>query len=180
MTTWLIDTVHSMVQFSVRYLVISTVSGYFTRFDARIDAENEDFTNAKIIFFAEADSITTNNIERDKHLKSVDFFSADIYPRISFRSTAFEKVSDTNYKLIGEMTIRNYVKTMELEVEFGGTESDMQGVLRAGFDISGSISRKEFGLLWDAVTETGSIMVGDEVKLNINAQFKKIENIAKS
>ncbi len=173
MAIWTIDAAHSTVQFSVRYLVISTVTGNFTKFEARVDTDNDDFENAKISFFAEINSITTHNEERDKHLKSEDFFFAYAYPRLYFRSTSFQKINDKHYKLLGNLNIRNHTKSISLEVIFGGVITDMQGNTRAGFEITGKISRKEFGLMWDAVTETGGIMVGDEIKININAQFKK-------
>lgn len=174
MAIWTIDVAHSTIQFSVRYLVISTVTGYFTKFDARVETENDDFENAKIFFFAEINSITTHNEERDRHLKSEDFFFAHNYPRLYFRGSSFQKIDDKHYKLVGNLNIRNYTKSISLDVIFGGIITDMQGHTRAGFEITGKISRKEFGLMWDAVTETGGIMVGDEIKLNINAQFKKI------
>lgn len=173
MATWLIDTAHSSIEFKVKYLLISTVTGVFTKFNAKVESDKEDFNAANISFSAEVASITTYNEERDEHLKSEDFFSADSFPRIAFRSTAFEKVGGTHYKLIGEMTIRNYVKTITLDVDYGGKTTDIDGNLRAGFDIVGKISRKEYGLLWDAVTETGGIMLGDEVKLFLSVQFVK-------
>ena len=171
MATWTIDTAHSAIEFKVKYLLISTVAGAFTRFDARLDAENEDFSDAKISFVAEVASITTNNKERDLHLKSEDFFAADLYPRMTFRSTSFQKLNETDYKLIGELTIRNHTRLIDLEVEYGGKVRDVQGGNRAGFEIVGKISRKEFGLLWDAVTETGGIVVADEVKLFFSVQM---------
>ncbi len=171
MATWLIDTAHSTIEFKIKYLLISTVTGVFTRFNAKLESDNEDFNFAKISFSAEVASITTYNEERDKHLKSEDFFSAEVFPRISFRSISFQKIGGTHYKLIGEMTIRNYVKMIELDVDYGGKMTDSSGNIRAGFDIIGKISRKEYGLLWDAVTETGGLMVGDEVKLFLSVQL---------
>lgn len=173
MATWLIDTAHSSIEFKVKYLLISTVTGVFTKFNAKIESDNEDFNAATISFSAEVASITTYNEERDKHLRSEDFFSAEMFPRLSFRSLSFEKVGGTHYKLIGEMTIRNYVKTIELDADYGGKITDIDGNIRAGFDIIGKISRKEYGLLWDAVTETAGIMLGDEVKLFLSVQFVK-------
>jgi polyisoprenoid-binding protein YceI len=173
MATWSIDTAHSNIGFKVKYLVISTVTGAFTRFDARIEENHEEFIDAKISFSAEVASITTNNLERDEHLKSNDFFAANTYPRMSFRSTAFTKVADGTYKLVGELSIKEMQKSIELEVEYGGKTTDAYGNTRVGFEISGKISRKEFGLLWDAVTETGGIIVGDEVRLFASVQMIK-------
>lgn len=174
MATWVIDTAHSNIGFKIKYLVISTVTGAFTRFDAKIESDSEDFTDAKISFSADVGSITTNNLERDDHLKSNDFFAAAIYPRLSFRSTVFEKKEDSIYRLIGELSIRDVQKITALEVDLGGIVTDAKGSTRAGFEISGKISRREFGLLWDAVTETGGIIVGDEVKLFASVQMVKL------
>ncbi len=173
MENWFIDVAHSAIEFKVKYLVISTVKGFFTKFDARLETENEDFTDARVHFSAQIDSISTHNEERDEHLKSEDFFSAALFPHLFFRSTSFIKVSGSQYKLIGDMTIRNYVKTIELDVDYGGKITDATGKTRAGFEVIGKISRKEYGLLWDAVTETGGIMVGDEIRLDLSLQMVK-------
>ncbi|TAH21990.1 MAG: polyisoprenoid-binding protein [Cytophagales bacterium] len=174
MATWLIDAAHSTIEFKIKYLLISTVTGVFTKFDAKLESENDDFNGAKISFSAEVNSINTNNAERDEHLKSEDFFSATTFPRITFRSLSFHKIGGTHYKLIGEMTIRNYLKVIELDVDYGGKVTDSRGNTRAGFEIIGKISRRAYGLLWDAVTETGGIMVGDEVKLFLSVQMVKM------
>ena len=173
MAKWSIDTTHSEVQFKVKHLVISTVTGSFNKFSADLEAEKEDFTDAKINFTADIDSIDTNNEQRDGHLKSDDFFNAAQYPQLSFTSTSFEKKSGNDYVLKGNLTIRNNTKAIELAVDFGGVAKDPYGQTKAGFEAVGKVSRKEFGLAWSAVTEAGGIVVSDEIKLLLNVQFIK-------
>ena len=172
-TKWGVDTTHSEITFKVKHLVISTVTGKFRSFDAAIETDNEDFEDAKITFEADINSIDTNNEDRDNHLKSDDFFNAEEYPKLTFESTSFKKTGDGEYKLIGDLTIRGNTRTVELEAEYGGTVVDPYGNTKAGFDVSGKINRKEFGLKWSAVTEAGNVVVSDEVKLNLNVQFVK-------
>jgi polyisoprenoid-binding protein YceI len=118
-------------------------------------------------------SISTNNEQRDGHLKSEDFFAAEKFPKLSFVSTSFSKLNDSNYLLKGNLTIRGNSKPVELAVEYGGTVTDPYGQVKAGFEISGKISRKEFGLTWSATTEAGGIVVSDEVKLQLAVQMIK-------
>lgn len=170
-TLWKIDPTHSEVQFKVKHLVISTVTGSFKSYDGQIEADDEDFENAQATFTADIDSITTNNEDRDNHLKSNDFFNAEEYPQLRFESKNFEKVGEGKYKVTGDMTIRDVTKEVTLNVVHGGTVTDPYGQTKAGFEVTGSINRKEFGLTWSAVTEAGNVVVGDEVKLQLNVQF---------
>jgi len=173
LTKWGIDNTHSEITFKVKHLVISTVTGKFRTFDANIETDNEDFEDAKVTFEADINSIDTNNEDRDNHLKSDDFFNAEEYPKMTFESTSFKKTGDGEYKLIGELTIRGNTKTVELDAEYGGTVMDPYGNTKAGFEVTGKINRKEFGLTWSAVTEAGNVVVSDEVKLIMNVQFVK-------
>ena len=170
-TLWKIDPTHSEVQFKVKHLVISTVSGSFGTFEGQIEADGDEFENAQATFTADIDSITTNNEDRDQHLKSGDFFNAEEYPQLTFESTNFEKVGDGEYKVAGDLTIRDVTKEIELDVVHGGTVGDPYGNTKAGFEVSGTINRKEFGLTWNAVTEAGNVVVGDKIKLQLNVQF---------
>ncbi|MEX0660573.1 MAG: YceI family protein [Balneolaceae bacterium] len=170
---WTVDPSHSEITFKVKHLVISTVTGKFKTFDASIESENEDFDNAKVTFEADINSIDTGNEDRDNHLKSDDFFNASEHPKLTFESTSFKKVGDGEFKLVGDLTIRGNTKTVELDAEYGGTVEDPYGNTKAGFDVTGKINRKEFGLKWNAVTEAGSVVVSDDVKLNLNVQFTK-------
>ena len=172
-TKWQIDTTHSEVQFKVKHMMISTVTGYFSQFDATVETEDEDFTTAKVQFTADLSSISTNNEQRDNHLKTSDFFDAENHPQIKFVSNKLEKIDDESYSLHGDLTIRGISKPVSLKVEFGGIAADPWGNIRAGFTIDGKINRKEFGLNWSAVTEAGGIVVSDEVRMHVNAEFIK-------
>lgn len=172
-TSWAIDNAHSEILFKVRHMMMSNVTGYFSSFEGSLHTANEDFSDAKISFSANIDSINTNNQQRDEHLKSDDFFNADAYPKMTFESSSFTKVSDDTYKLVGELTLREVTKTVELDVVYNGTAVDPYGQTKAGFEIEGKISRKEFNLKWNALTEAGSVVVSDEVRLNLNVQLTK-------
>ncbi|MGV3686564.1 MAG: YceI family protein [Daejeonella sp.] len=171
-TKWVLDPTHSEVLFKVKHLVISTVTGTFKVFNGSFETESEDFSNADIEFSLDANSIDTNQEQRDAHLRSADFFDAEKFPVISFKSTSFIKKGD-DYELTGDLTVKNVTKPVKLDVELGGVATDAYGNEKAGFEITGKISRKEFDLTWSAVTEAGAIVVGDEIKLNINLQFAK-------
>jgi len=168
-TTWVIDPMHSEVQFKVKHLVISTVTGTFKKFEGSIETENEDFDGATASFKLDVNSIDTNVEARDGHIKSDDFFNAEAFPYLTFEGT-LHKVSESTYTLTGPLTIRNITKEVSLNVEMGGKMVDGYGQTKAGFEISGKVNRKEFGLKWDAVTEAGGVVVADEVKLNLNVQ----------
>ena len=171
-TKWVLDPMHSEVQFKVKHLVISTVSGFFKSFEGQLETENEDFTGAKIEFSLDVNSIDTTQPQRDEHLKSAEFFDAAAYPKITFKSTSFTADGD-DYKLVGDLTIKDVTKPVTLTVEYGGSAGDFYGNTKAGFEVTGKINRKEFGLVWDGVTEAGSIVVGEDIKLNMNIQFAK-------
>ncbi len=173
MSTYKIDPAHSEITFKVKHLMITNVTGSFTKFDATLESDKEDFSDAKISFDADVASITTNNEQRDTHLKSEDFFAAEKFPKLSFVSTSFTKKGEDAYKLTGDLTIRDTTKTVELDVEYGGTVTDPWGQVKAGFEINGKINRKEFGLGWGAVTEAGGVVVSDEVKLHLGVQMVK-------
>ena len=172
-TKWVMDPLHSEVQFKVKHLVISTVTGSFRKFEGEVVTESEDFQDSEIDFSLDVESIDTTQEARDQHLKSAEFFDAATYPKITFKSTSLKKVSGEDYKLEGSLTVKDVTKPVSLNVEFGGSADDFYGQTKAGFEITGKISRKEFGLTWEGITEAGSIVVGDEIKLIINAQFTK-------
>lgn len=171
--TWAIDPMHSEIQFKVKHLVISTVTGSFGQYDASFSSEKEDFSDAQISFSADINSINTNNEQRDTHLKSDDFFNAEQYPKMTFVSRELKKIGEGTYKLIGDLTIRDVTHTVELDTEYGGTMVDPYGQTKVGFEINGSINRKEFGLKWSAVTEAGGAVVSDQVKIIANVQFTR-------
>ncbi|MEB0262472.1 MULTISPECIES: YceI family protein [unclassified Mucilaginibacter] len=171
-TKWVLDTMHSEVQFKVKHLVISTVTGFFKTFEGALETENEDFSGATVELSLDVNSIDTTQPQRDEHLKSADFFDAASFPKISFKSTSFTKDGD-DYKLAGDLTIKDVTKPVTFAVEHGGVAGDFYGNTKAGFEVTGKINRKDFGLTWDGVTEAGSIVVGEDIKLIANIQFAK-------
>lgn len=173
LTKWVLDPMHSEVQFKVKHLVISTVTGSFKTFEGELETENDDFTDAKINFSLDVNSLDTNQEQRDGHLKSAEFFDAENFPKISFQSTLFKKTGGDDFELKGDLTIKGITKPVTLSVEHGGSAADFYGNTKAGFEITGKINRKEFGLTWDGVTEAGSVVVGEDIKLIINVQFAK-------
>lgn len=169
---WVIDPTHSEVQFKVKHLVITTVTGQFNEFSGEATA-SDDFSDAQVSFEAKIDSISTNNEARDGHLKSEEFFAADQYPTLNFVSTGITKKDDESFVLNGDLTLRGVTKPVALDVEYGGTVVDPYGQTKAGFEIKGKINRKDFGLTWSAMTEAGGAVVSDDVRLIANVQFVK-------
>jgi polyisoprenoid-binding protein YceI len=174
MAIWTIDPTHSEVQFKVKHLMISTVTGTFGTYEGGIETTNdEDFAGASVNFSADIDSISTGQEQRDGHLKSGDFFDAENFPKLTFASTSMVKKDEDSYTLEGNLTIKGTTKPVTLKVEFGGIMGDFYGNTKAGFEISGKINRQDFGLTWGAVTEAGGVVVSDEVKLAFNIQVAK-------
>jgi polyisoprenoid-binding protein YceI len=171
--TWALDPTHSELQFKIKHLMISTVSGQFNQFKATVETDDNDFTKAKVHFEATVDSISTNNEQRDAHLKNGDFFDIEKYPVISFAGERMEKTAEDEYKLYGTLTMRGVSKKIILNTEFGGITKDPWGNTRTGFSVSGKINRQDFGMSFGAVSETGGLLLGDEVKINANVQFVK-------
>ncbi len=173
-TKWVLDPSHSEVEFKIRHMMISTVSGKFTQFNAEVTTEDEDFTTAKASFTIDVDSITTGNDQRDGHLKAGDFFDSAKFPQIKFVATKYENVdNDGSYEVYGELTIRDVTRTVKLDAEFGGVIKDPWGNTRAGISVSGKINRKDYGVQFHAVTETGGLVVSDEVRIHIALEFIK-------
>ncbi|WP_288370756.1 YceI family protein [uncultured Algoriphagus sp.] len=168
---WVIDPTHSEVSFKVKHLVISTVTGYFKKFEGAAESESDDFDGASVSFTADIDSIDTNQGDRDNHLKSADFFDAANHPKLSFSGKISKNGGD--YQLVGDLEIRGTKKEVSLDVDFGGVAGDPYGQTKAGFEIEGKINRKEFGLTWSAVTEAGSVVVSDQVRLMLSVQLVK-------
>lgn len=178
MARWTVDALHSEIHFKVKHLMINTVTGEFTSYRVTMDADAPDFADARIEFEADVASISTKNEMRDNHLKSDDFFNAERFPVMSFESTSFVSKGDNRYDLHGNLTIRDVTKPVTLDVEFGGTMLDFYGNNKAGFEASGSINRKDFGLMWNGVTEAGGIVVSDTVKLHVNVQLQQVAEVA--
>ena len=180
MAQWKIDPTHSEINFKVKHLVVSSVRGHFKNFEATIEAERDDFSDAKINFEADVRSIDTNNDQRDTHLKSIDFFDADKYPKMSFFSKSVKQISDYEFKVKGDLTIRDVTREVTLDVMYNGTVEGFGGIEVAGFEVNGKINRMDFGLKWNALTETGGVVVSNEVKIEIQAEFNKVKEAVKA
>jgi polyisoprenoid-binding protein YceI len=169
-TTWALDPTHSEVQFKVKHLMITNVTGSFTIVKASIETADDNFAHAKVSFSADAASITTHNEQRDGHLKSGDFFEPEKYPELKFEAADYTAAAG---KVIGNLTIKGISKPVTLDVEFHGTNKDPWGNEKAGFSLSGKISRKDWNLNWNAALESGGVLVSDEVRINAEVQFVK-------
>ena len=180
MALWKIDPTHSEVSFKVKHLVVSTVTGHFDQFEATIGTAKEDFSDAKISFEADVNSINTKNEQRDGHLKSPDFFDAAKYPKMSFESTSAKKMSDYELQVVGNLTMRGVTREIVLDVIYNGTVAGLGGNQVAGFEIRTRLNRFDFGLQWSALTETGGVVVSNEVKIEILAEFNKAQDVAKA
>jgi polyisoprenoid-binding protein YceI len=170
---WAIDKAHTEINFKAKHLVIATVTGSFTSFDGTVYSTNENFDGASVEFSADVNSINTNQEYRDNHLKSADFFDAENHPKMTFKSTEFKKVNDSEAVLTGDLTIRGVTKSVDLKVDLGGQATDPYGNVKAGFELNGRINRKDYGLTWNALTESGGLVVGDEIKIIANVELLK-------
>ncbi|MFO7317739.1 MAG: YceI family protein [Bacilli bacterium] len=166
MAKWVIDKAHSEIGFEVKHMMVSKVRGHFDSYDAEIEADDlTDLTNAKISFAFDVASINTKLEDRDNHLKSADFFDAEKYPKITFQSTEIKKTGDSEYEVTGNLTIKDVTKPVTFEVEFNGKGKNPWGVEVYGFEAETKINREDFGLTWNAVLETGGVLVGKDVKI---------------
>ncbi len=168
---WILDPSHSELTFKVKHLMISNVKGEFKQFTA--DIINEEFHKSRVKVTVDTSSVFTNNTDRDNHLKSADFFDVENFPAITFEGASFEKIDDDEYKLKGMLTIKGVSKEVSLSVEYGGTNTDPWGNVKAGFSFKGKINRKDWGLTWNAALETGGVLVNDDVNISGDIQFVK-------
>jgi polyisoprenoid-binding protein YceI len=180
MTIWKIDVSHSEINFKVKHLVVSTVTGHFSKFDASIETNKEDFSDAKIYFEADINSINTKNEQRDGHLKSADFFDAEKHPKMTFVSKSVNKISVNEMKVVGDLTLRGVTKEITLDVIYNGTVAGFGGKEVAAFEVYGKLNRFDFGLQWNALTEAGGVVVSNEVKIEILAEFNKANEAVKA
>ncbi len=179
LTTWVIDPLHSEVIFKIRHLIISTVTGSFRSFEGRAVSEGEGFNNAKVYLKIDAKSIDTNQAQRDVHLRDGDFFSADLYPDITFESTSFVSTGGSDFVMVGNLTLKDVTKSVELNVEYGGSQRSAQGVIKHGFEVTGVINRADFGMTWNVLTDTGNLGLGEDIKLVANIQVSElVESLA--
>jgi polyisoprenoid-binding protein YceI len=174
MSKFIIDKLHSEIEFKVKHLMISTVTGRFTDFDAEMISDTDDFTDAQISFDANVDSITTSIADRDNHLKSADFFDVENFPKLTFKSTEISKNND-EYQIKGLLNIHGVEKEVSLSGNYNGNDVDFYGNTKYGFELRGTIKRSEFGLTFNAVTDKGGLLVSDDVILNVSVQFTKAD-----
>jgi polyisoprenoid-binding protein YceI len=168
---WVVDKSHSNVKFTVTHLVISEVDGNFKSFTGTLQSSKPDFTDANIDFSVDVASINTDNEMRDKHLISDDFFNAEKYSKLTFKSLNFKKISGNKYELTGDLTIRDVTKRVKFDVTYGGTVKDGYGNTKAGFKAITTINRFDYNLKWNTVTEAGGVVVGPDVNITLNLEF---------
>ena len=170
-TKWNIDPAHSQVNFRIKHLGIANVNGTFDHFSGYAETDNDDFNNATVYFEIDADSINTKHADRDAHLKSPHLFNAAQYPKITFEGSLHKKGDD--YELTGELTIGETKKPILLAASFTGSVQGLRNDTRAGFELDGKINRKDYGLTWNILTEAGSLVVGEDVKLQFDIELIK-------
>lgn len=169
-SVWNVDASHSALEFKVKHMMMANVRGQFHDFQANITADPEDLTTAEIDFTVNVNSIDTKDEQREGHLKSADFFDVENYPNLTFKATKIERKSNNEYAMTGDMTIRGVTKPVTFNVTSEGIGKDPWGNERAGFTAAGSLNRKEFGLNWNALLETGGVLVGEQVKINVEIE----------
>src|SRR5690606_27862583 len=170
---WAIDPTHSEIGFKVKHMMFTNVSGKFNAFEATIENEDDQFDTSVVSFSAEVNSVDTNNADRDNHLRSADFFDVEQFPKISFKSTEIKKINEGQFKVSGDLTIKDVTQDVTLDAEYSGLMKDPWGNTKAGVSLNGKINRKEFGLAWNAALETGGVLVGEDIKLAAEVQLIK-------
>jgi polyisoprenoid-binding protein YceI len=171
--TWQIDFSHSQVNFKVRHMMISTVRGSFESFSGTVNYDEANPTNTTVDIAIDITSINTREVKRDDHLRSADFFDAETYPVMTFKSTNVERIDDLHGKLTGDLTIRGVTNSITLDVTYEGQAKSPWGTTNAGFTATGTISRKQWGMEWNAALETGGFLVGDAVTIDIELEIIK-------
>ena len=172
-TKWVLDPTHSQLGFKIKHLMITNVSGSFKNFQAEVETNQTDFGTAQINLTAEMESISTNNEQRDAHLRNADFFEVEKYPELKFRSTKVEKTDTDTFDLFGELTLKGVTKPVKLQVEYNGVAKAPWGGERAGFVITGKINRSDWGVNFNGVLETGGVMLSEEVRISGEIQLVK-------
>lgn len=171
--SWQIDPAHSHVGFSVRHMMISKVRGQFERFSGTVELDEDDVTRSSVEVQIEAASINTRDAQRDAHLRSADFLNAEQYPYLIFKSKRVEQIDATHGRIIGELTIRDVTREVVLDVEYAGQSKSPWGTISAGFNAQTKINRKDWGLTWNVALETGGVLVGEDVTINIEIELVK-------
>lgn len=170
---WKIDPSHTTVQFAVKHMAFTTVRGRFNAVQGTITLRGGDLASATVEAEIDAASVETGDAQRDQHLRSADFFDVERFPKLTFRSTQIRPLGDGRFAVVGALTIRDVTREISLEASFDGAGKDPWGNLRAGFSATTAISRKDFGLTWNQVLETGGVLVSDEVKITLELEAIK-------
>lgn len=171
--SWIIDPSHTRAEFAVKHLMISTVRGQFTDINGTVDFNENDPTKSKVDVKIGTASLLTRDEKRDAHLKSPDFFEVEKYPTMIFKSKRATKIDSLHGKLVGDLTIRDVTKEVTLDVDYAGQAKTPWGTTSAGFTATATINRKDWGLNWNVALETGGVLVGDEVKINLEVEIVK-------
>lgn len=172
---WTLDPAHSRIGFSVKHMMVSTARGEFKSYSGSLNLDTEDFTRSSVEGEIEVASIDTGNADRDTHLRNNDFFDAPNHPKITFKSTRIERKAGDEYVVYGDLTIRGITKEVALDVETSGIHKNPWGQTVTGFSATGSINRKDFGVAFNAPLETGGVLVGEKVKLELDIEASLVE-----
>ena len=172
-TKWSFDPMHSELGFKIKHMMLTNVSGSFTKFNVKVETNGDDFASAKIAASIDVASINTNNEQRDTHLRNADFFEVESHPNIEFKSTKIEKAGTDLFTVLGDLTIKEITKPITLHVEYNGVAKDPRGNMKYGFSLSGKINRKDWGISYNSILETGGVALGEELKINGEIQFVK-------
>jgi len=172
-TKWVLDPTHSEIGFKVKHMMMTNVNGTFNLFNLEVENSTEDFTHAQVHFTIQLASIDTSNEQRDGHLLSADFFDAENHPQIVFKSNEISQTDAHHYQIKGDLTVKHITNPVSLKAEFGGISRDPWGNEKAGFSVEGKINRKDFGLTWNAVLESGGVLISEEVKIYAEIQLVK-------
>jgi polyisoprenoid-binding protein YceI len=168
--SWTLDPYHTAIEFSARHMMVSTVRGHFTEFTAELEIDPDDLSRSSAKATIKAASIDTRVEPRNAHLVSADFFDAEKYPNLTYQSRKIESLGGDHYKVEGDLTIKDVTKSVVLDVTFLGIQKSPQGQLVAGFEATGKLNRADFGLTYNAALEAGGVVIGDEIKINIDAE----------
>lgn len=170
--TWVVDPAHSKVGFAVRHMGIATVRGEFTEFEGSLEI-GDDLTTATARGTVKAASVDTNEPQRDAHLRSADFFDADAHPELSFASTRIEAIDEDTFRITGDLTMRGVTNEIVLTAEVNGTDVDPYGNEKVGLEITGALSRGDYGMTFNQALGSGNMLVGDKVKLALDISAAK-------
>lgn len=168
---WVLDESHSVVEFQVKHLMIAKVRGVFEAFSAEVEADLDDLTTASVKFKVDLSSVNTRNGDRDNHLKSADFFDVENNPTLDFKATSIIDNGNHNYSVVGDLTLHGITKSETFNLTFEGSSVDPWGNTKVGFSVTGTINRSDYNLTYNAALETGGVLIGDDVKINLELEL---------